>query len=63
LNLDLGSCTARIEDNFITISIEADDHSTAYQRVIPPLESLLAHLSIDLRQTFSYRPIEMRDAD
>jgi hypothetical protein len=63
MNLDLGSCTARIEDNFITISIEADDHSTAYQRTIPPLESLLAHLAVDLRHTFSYRPVEIRDAD
>jgi hypothetical protein len=63
MNLDLGSCTARIEDNFITVSIEADDHATAYQRVIPPLESLLAHLAVDLRHTFSYRPVEMRDAD
>jgi hypothetical protein len=61
MNLDLGSCTASIEDNFITVVVEADDHSTAYQRVIPPLESVLAHLSVDLRQTFSYRPIEMRD--
>ena len=63
MNLDLGSCTARIEDNFITVSIEADDPSTAYQRAIPPLESLLAHLAVDLRHTFSYRAIEMRDAD
>jgi hypothetical protein len=63
MDLDFGSCTARIEDNFITISIEADDHSTAYQRTIPPLESLLAHLAVDLRHTLSYRPIEMRDAE
>jgi hypothetical protein len=63
MNLDLGSCTATIEDNYITVSTEADDQSTAYRRAIPPLESLLAHLAVDLRHTFSYRPVEMRDAD
>jgi hypothetical protein len=61
MNLDLGSCTASVEDNFITVVVEADDHSTAYRQVIPPLESLLAHLAVDLRYTFSNRPIEMRD--
>jgi hypothetical protein len=62
MELDLGSCTASIEDNFITVILEAEDHSTAYQRAIPPLESLLAHLAVDLRHTFSHRPIEIRDA-
>ena len=45
------------------VVVEADGPWHAYQLATQALESLLAHLAVDLRHAFSYRPVEIRDAE
>jgi hypothetical protein len=61
LALVLGDGSVRIEDNFITVTVEADGAGQAYTAATRLLESVLSNLAVDLRHAFSYRPLEIRD--
>jgi hypothetical protein len=61
LSLGLGDASIQIEDNFFTVTVEADDAFPAYTAATRLLESVLANLALDLRHAFSYYPLEIRD--
>jgi hypothetical protein len=52
-----------IEDNFLTIQVEAASPLEAFQAATSRVESLLAHLAVEVRRVCSFRPVYFVDAE
>jgi len=57
LTFDLGTLKAHLRDNFITLEIESNSHSEAYNLAVTALDKFLQHLSLGLKTLFSFNPI------
>ena len=52
-----------IEDNFLTIRTEAASPLEAFEAATSRVESLLAHLAVEVRRVCSFRPVYFVEAD
>lgn len=59
--LDFGEVKGRIEDNYVTLTVESDDADQAKAKLVNSVDRLLQHLALKYNVPLSFNGVSMKD--